>query len=488
MRKSKFNKTLVFISIAVLVLILFQSSCPITAIAAQTEKSYIYDENKFVKYVPDAYNHYLSINLVADELTANKPSDLFVTDSLIYITDQGNNRVLIYDNKFNFVKAINNFVDKTGDVSNMKQPNGIFAYDDGRILVADTGNNRIVLCDEIGNIITEIRKPANMVGVSSDNDFLPLKVSADSIGRIYAVVENINNGILQFDAEGTFMGYLGAPTVKADFWSLLWKNFFSKEQQAQMESFVPTEYNNLYVDDENFLWGTIGTEPESPIRKLNSMGNDVLARNGLFDPQGDFASADGASSVIIDVATNTNGTYSLLDQTRGRIFTYDSNGNLLFVFGNKGEKKENFGQPIAISYFDNMILVLDNAHNCLSVFNLTEYGQLLFSAVDAQYTGDFDKANELWSQIAAENSNLKYAFSGLGNSELSKGNYEDALTYFEYAGDTEGYSNAKEQLRKQQMKDSFPYIFIGIAVIAVLLILRSWIKKFIRYYRGENLL
>ena len=284
------------------------------------------------------------------------------------------------------------------------------------------------------------------------------------------------------------MGYLGAPTVKADFWSLLWKNFFSKEQQAQMESFVPTEYNNLYVDYENFLWGTIGTEPESPIRKLNSMGNDVLARNGIFDPQGDFTTADGASSVIIDVATNTNGTYSLLDQTRGRIFTYDSNGNLLFVFGNKGEKKENFGQPIAISYFDNMILVLDNAHNCLSVFNLTEYGLLLFSAVDAQYTGDFDKANELWSQIAAENSNLKYAFSGLGNSELNKGNYEDALTYFEYAGDTEGYSNAKEQLRKQQMKDSFPYIFIGIAIIAVLLILRSWIKKFIRYYRGEHLL
>ena len=466
---------------------LFGGLCSVSADTVQSERSYIYDENRVAKYVPDAYDHYLSVSLVADGAMVEKAGDMFATNDRVYVTDQEHNRVLVLDDQFRIQTVITELSDAEGKVSTLSQPNGIYAYEDGRMMIADTGNKRIVVCDGEGRISLEIHKPSNMVGVSQEHDFLPIKVAADNIGRIYAVVENVNNGILQFDDKGVFIGYLGAPVVKADFWTLLWKSIFSKEQQAQMQSFVPTEYNNLLIDEEGFLWGTIGTEPESPIRKLNSMGNDVLARNGLFDPQGDFTPASSASSVIVDVATNTNGTYSLLDQTRGRIFTYDTNGNLLFAFGNKGEKDENFGQPVAVSYFQNMLLVLDAAHSKLSVFRLTEYGQLLFDAVDAQYTGDFETANTLWSQIAAENSNLKYAFSGLGNSELSKGNFEQALTYFEYAGDTEGYSNAKEQLRKQQMKVAFPYLFAGIAVLFVGLLLYTAIKKFLRYYRGEHL-
>lgn len=470
------------------VIALLAADCGIGAVcahASDADKSYIYDENRVAKHVPDAYDHYLSVALRADGLSAVKPSDLFVTEQNVYVTDYGNNRILILDDQFRMSRTITELTDKNGVVSAFKQPNGIFAYEDGRMLVADTGNNRIVLCDADGSILLQIDKPGNMVGVSAENEFLPLKVAADTIGRIYVVAENINNGILQFDSEGVFIGYLGAPTVKADFLTLLWKSIFSKEQQSQMESFVPTEYNNLFIDEEDFLWGTIGTEPESPIRKLNAMGNDVLARNGLFAPQGDLVAADAASSVIVDVATNPNGMYSMLDQTRGRIFTYDVNGNLLFAFGNKGEREENFAQPIAITYFRDMLLVLDTAHNSLQVFRPTAYGELLFEAVDAQYTGDFDAANTLWSQIASENSNLKYAFSGLGNAELSKGNYEQALTYFKYAGDTVGYSNAKEQLRKQQMKTGFPFLFGGAAVLIVGLILNSLIRKFLRYYRGE---
>ena len=489
MRKQISNKILAITLRVLVVLIIFSccGSCFPTANAAGLEKSYIYDETKVARYVPDAYDYYLSVDLTVDGIAAEKPSDMYVTDSMIYVTDQGNHRVLIFDSNFNAVKAIDTIVDANGAESKLKQPNGIYAYSDGRILIADTGNKRIVLIDDNGNLLLEIRKPKNMVGVSTENDFLPTKVAADKIGRIYAVVENVNNGILQFDSKGAFMGYLGAPAVKTDFWTKLWKSIFSKEQQDQMESFVPTEYNNLYIDSEDFLWGTIGTEPESPIRKLNSMGNDILVRNGLFAPQGDFTTDTNAKSVIIDVATNTNGTYSMLDQTRGRIFTYDAKGNLLFIFGNKGEREENFGQPIAISYFNNMLFILDNAHNKLSVFRTTKYGQLLYDAVNAQYTGDFDSANALWSQIASENSNLKYAFSGLGNSELSIGNYEQALTYFEYAGDVDGYSNAKEMLRKQQMKSVFPYMFTGIAVVLVALITGSLVKKFLRYYKGENL-
>ncbi len=474
------------ISMAMIFSIAANGSCSVQASAAQSDRSYIYDENQVAKYVPDAYDHYLSVPLTADGLLTEKPGDLFVTKDRLYITDRDHNRVLVLDEQFQIQTVITDLTKADGTVSALNQPNGIYAYEDGRLLIADTDNKRIVLCEADGDILLEIHKPTNMVGVSQENDFLPTKVAADSTGRIYAVVENVNNGILQFDNEGVFIGYLGAPVVKTDFWTKLWKNIFSKEQQSQMQSFVPTEYNNLFIDEEGFLWGTIGTEPESPVRKLNSMGNDVLARNGLFDPQGDFTPTQAAPSVMVDVATNTNGTYSMLDQTRGRIFTYDTNGNLLFAFGNKGDKEENFGQPVALSYFNNMLVVLDAAYSKLSVFRLTAYGQLLFDAVDAQFTGDFETAYKLWAQIASENSNFEYAFSGLGNAELSKGNFEQALTYFEYAGDTSGYSNAKEQLRKRQMKEAFPYLFGGVAVLLAVLLILTVVKRFLRYYRGEN--
>ena len=60
-----------------------------------------------------------------------------------------------------------------------------------------------------------------------------------------------------------------------------------------MDLFVPTEYSNLCLDSEDFIYATISTfdgavESAEPIRKLNAKGTDILVRNGYNDPYGDL--------------------------------------------------------------------------------------------------------------------------------------------------------------------------------------------------------
>ena len=51
--------------------------------------------------------------------------------------------------------------------------------------------------------------------------------------------------------------------------------------------------------------------------------------------------------------------YSLLDRRRGRIFTYDHEGNLLYIFGGLGTQAGTFVTPVAIENIGNTIIVLD---------------------------------------------------------------------------------------------------------------------------------
>lgn len=84
-----------------------------------------------------------------------------------------------------------------------------------------------------------------MTGVDDSTKFMPTKLTVDSVGRLYVIARNINMGLIQLDAQGKFVGYIGAPEVKVDFWTLLWRRFTTKEQISKMEEFVPTELQQI---------------------------------------------------------------------------------------------------------------------------------------------------------------------------------------------------------------------------------------------------
>ncbi|MCA1724265.1 MAG: NHL repeat-containing protein, partial [Thermomicrobia bacterium] len=63
-------------------------------------------------------------------------------NSLLYVTDTGNSRVLVFDKNGTFVRMFGSFGSGNGQMDN---PVGIAARADGTIAVADTNNARVLL-------------------------------------------------------------------------------------------------------------------------------------------------------------------------------------------------------------------------------------------------------------------------------------------------------------------------------------------------------
>lgn len=438
-----------------------------------------------------------------DGQMASEPVDIFVAgDGRTYVLDMMSGRVFLYNSRFELTKIISSFFLENGEESPLNKPEGIFVTDDGIIYIADTQNERIIKINEDGRILFITNKPESFQGIAIET-FYPIKVVTDSIGRLSVVARNINMGLLQFDVEGNFTGYTGAPKVKVNLLTKVWKIISTQEQKAQMEQFVPTEYSNICIDKDGFVYGCISSISQTdvmtaytskdksgnatPIKKLNSMGKDVLKRNGTIAPLGnlDFLKT-GSVSRMIDVALGPSGSYTMLDNLTGTLYTYSDEGILLYAFGGKGKSKNSFERPVAIDYLGDDILVLDSLISQIMVFEPTEYYKVVLDAISAEYTGDFDVAYDKWGEVTRQNSNFSYAYIGLGKAEYEKGNYQEAKEYFEYARETRMYSKAKEKQRQEYMATAFPIVFSLVLVMILSFFINGTILKIRRYFEERS--
>lgn len=467
------------------------------------EQSYVYNRlGKSVK-IPAAYEYKNSVNLKRlEDMDITSPVDMFVKQTgEVFIVEAELGAILCFNENLELVDILKEFTMPNGETTTLKKPQGVFVSESDVMYIADTENNRVLVCDRDGKVSLEIVKPSNLLGTDLTS-FLPVKVVADSAGRISIIARNINSGIMQFSAEGSFIGYTGAPSVKMDAFTRLLRKFSTDKQKAQMQTYVPTEYNNIKIDQKNFIWGTISSisvnnlletinsqdvsGAVTPIKKLNTMGTDVLRRKGLFPPVGELNFIDTPSK-ITDVAIGPNNIYSLLDNQKGRIFTYNNDGILLYVFGSKGTKKGNSQTPVAIDYIGDEIVLLDSGLCQLVIYEPTTYGKLLIDAEGHYEDGNYEMANQLWKQVAELNSNFGYAYIGLGNAEYSTESYEEAMEYYEYADDSVSYSKAKEKLRKKGSQKIFPIVFIGVVGLIIVFLSYKIIRRVRRYIRGEGL-
>ena len=109
----------------------------------------------------------------------------------------------------------------------------------------------------------------------------------DSSKNMYVLVQNEYRGILQIDQNGNFISFIGSNKVTYDPVTKLWKKIMTKEQGQQMTQFLPVEYTNLSMDHEGFIYTASKADNNSPIKRLNLAGKDVLIRNGYVDMVGD---------------------------------------------------------------------------------------------------------------------------------------------------------------------------------------------------------
>lgn len=481
------KKGMILILLFFTVFVLFPSA---TIKAEKTVYTYTYDYWGKERESPDAY---IAKDLITGENLGigdfSNPQGLYVKDKLIYVCDTDNNRIVIIENDNGEVTLVNVITEFIGDnvVNTFSQPQDIFVADTGDIYIADTNNQRVLHLTSEYKLIKVMTRPIDET-IDQSSDFLPTKLVADKSGRIFVLVKNFNKGYLQYDNEGNFIGYMGANEVKFNIKDYIWKMLSTKEQKSQLAQFVPTEYNNIAMNSDGFIYATTSVFEEKqlrndqakPIRKLNSMGTDILVKNGEYPPIGDLVwdSAGGVvgSSKIIDVTAMENDIYYAVDRTRGRIFGYDYQGNLLYAFGSLGNRLGYLQFPTAIEHIGDNLLVLDSKNLGITVFQLTEYGKLINSALEKYQRGEYDNSAYYWDQVLMQNGNYDLAYIGIGRSLLRQERYKDAMYYFEFALDDKNYSKAFQLYRKEWIENNIAWIFSLIFIITILPIVVGKIK------------
>lgn len=459
---------------------------------------------------PNATDEELKTKAVA----ISNPSDIEVDDANnVYIADTDNNRIVVLDRYYKLKFIIDTFVNEQGVADKLSSPQGVFITSDrtvggkvqpGRIFVCDTNSNRIVTFDRDGNFLRIIPQPESEL-FDEGAVYKPVALAVDQYDRLYVVSSTTYQGIIVMTDEGEFTGFIGAQKASISAWQRIWRKFQTDEQRAASQTIVSTEFNNIalvngefiYVTTssikENTVLGAIRSKSKSgdyaPVKMLNAAGSEIMSRNGFFPPSGEIDTAKwqvsdtiyGASTVV-DVAAGPEHTWSIVDQKRSKVFTYDEEGNLLFAFGDTGRQLGNISSKglAGVVYQGDSMLLLDKTAKSFTVYQRTEYGDILINALHNQNERQYDRAIDDWTEILKRNSNFDAAYIGIGNALYQGGQHKEAISYFKSAYDTSHYSSAYQELRKEWISKFI--LLIPVFVVAICL---AW-TKFMKFAKRVN--
>lgn len=401
------------------------------------------------------------------------PQGLFIRENRIYVADSGNNRIVVFSSEGNgeyeLIRVVY-YVTINGVQSNFNSPRDVFEAENGHIFIADTLNNRVLHLDDNWNFVNEVLQPESET-MEQGTNFQPSNLIVDSGGRIFVQAMHVNRGLMEFDPTGEFVGYLGANRVQISPIDYFWRMIATAEQRARMELFIPTEFSNVAIDNDGFIFVTSANDQGYAVRRLNAMGSDIMIRNGHTDPIGDLwtGSAAGISgpSRFIDVVALPNDTFVAFDSTRGRLFAYDFQGNLLYVFGGVGNREGSFLQPIALANMEYSLFALDHNTGAITRFDLTEYGALINLALEQYRVGQYEESAATWQEVLRINGNFEMAYIGIARSYLRQGYYREAMEFFRIQNDREGFGRAFQFYRREWMDENFWIFMVTIGAIII---------------------
>ncbi|TAH69561.1 MAG: gluconolactonase [Anaerolineaceae bacterium] len=412
----------------------------------------------------------------------SNPQDICKTPSGdVVLADTGNHRIIILNKDMTkVIKVIKDF-DYNGEVGTFSSPYGVCVSKKNELYIADTFNNRIVVLDEDNNLVKIIKNPTSEV-LEDSYVFSPLKVSVDYADRIYCIAQNMFEGIMVFENNGQFIGFIGTIEVEISLWEKFWKRIATKEERSNQRLFIPTEFTGIDIDDDGFVYASnIDEAGEQAIRRLNPRGQDVIKKGKNENLGGDLWSAGfgkySGASQITDLVYRQKGMYSLLDRKRGRIFTYDHEGNLLYIFGGLGTQAGTFVTPVAIENIGNTIIVLDAYRAEILTFSETQYGSLINNAVGLRHDGDETKAVELWKKVLNLDENNELAYVGIGKAYLTSGDYVNAMDYLKKGMSSEFYSIAFRRYRNEVLKENMSFLLTGAVILVIIIVVAKGIYR-----------
>lgn len=470
------------IVILVLAVLLLTSLC-IPAVATDPYQGYSYssnDEGTVDVAAPQAYLPEKVYSAADLGVSLSSPEDLIFDDQgNLYICDAGSNAIYVFSAQMELIKTIDSFQNQ-GKTDTFSSPYGIFLTAEGELYVADYGNGRVVALNRNAEAFLVVENPQSDL-LGSNFVFQPMKVLVDNTNRLFVLSKNVNEGIMQFTEDGSFLGFYGSNTVTASFIDRIWKEIMTEEQTEKLTQFVPIEYTNFSLDHKGFIYAvTKASDVSDPIRRLNLFGGDVLVRapidgskkvlGDVSYPMGQVTGITGPSR-FVDITADNLGNYYALDDKRGRVFAYDEEGNLLFVFGamNSGQTGS-FTSPSAIAYRDHKIYAVDRGNEELIVFGMTEYAQLMEQAMDLYVRQEYQQSLELWEEIIKRNNNCDLAYYKAGYCLYRLKDYPKAMEYFQLVNAKEAYSDAMVKQTRIVLNENFELYVAALAIVAVVIV------------------
>ncbi len=501
------------------------------ASASSPYQTYTYSINGTALYSPDAYTPSLSVDStymglfdtermksiypdlssakLAEKMVAiNAPADL-ETDSLqnVYIADTENNRIVALDRYYKVKFIIDEFINEQGIEDELNEPQGVFVTPDkvvdgetipGRIFVCDSGSGRIVTFNHDGEFLKVIPRPESQL-FAENSIYTPVAVAVDRFDRMYVVSNTTYDGIIVMTDEGEFTGFIGAQKATLSAWDIIWRRFRTEDQKKRSEQVLSQEFNNITINSEGFIYATINPDNEgpvasairsksksgdyAPVKMLNAAGDEIMRRNGFYPPSGEvdmnkasITDTIQGPSKVMDVAVGPEQTWSIIDNKRSKVFTYDFDGNLLFAFGDMGTQLGNIAADslAAVTYQGDNMLLLDKSQKIFTVYKRTQYGDILVDALKNQNERRYDESIDDWTEILKRNSNFDTAYIGIGNALYRSGDYEESIEYYQAAYDTVNYSAAYKEIRKEWISKFL--ILIPIVLIVIIFACSKFMK------------
>ena len=454
---------------------------PLSALAdgQQGSSNYLYTMHGESISAPPAYT--LSYSLIArdyPELDAlDGMVDAYVSDDAIYILCA--KRLVVLNHDLSFRAVVSGYTDEAGKEQPLDSCSGVTVTPDGEIYITQSEKSQILHFSADYTLIRVMERP-DIVGYENVK-YRPTKMVVDNAGRLYVISKGMYEGILELNADGSFTRFFGVNEVKFTPWQLLWRVFSTREQRSRQSLWLPSDFTNLCIDQDGFLFATLLSSDKETVKRLNAKGQNIIKVptqqpypcGDQWVNQSGFGIPTG-SSQFIAVDTNDCGVYICLDSTRSRVFAYNEDHSLLFVFGGPGDREGYFRNPVDIAFIGDNILVLDALAQSIEIFSPTLYGQALMNAVRNQYHYGYETAAEYWREALSYNHNLTLAYSGIGRMLLRAGQYEEAMEYLKKGEDRVYYDKAYEKVRTATLRQ---YFVPGVTALAGLIIILAVFKR-----------
>lgn len=504
LKLSHFKKVIIFIFVFLLG---FGSFVP--SVKGAEEMDYVTANSSFRLPIPKAYNLAGTINnlgTIGEEWGKEKiyfkdPQDIFIDKKdNIYVMDSGNNRIVVMNKELETIGIY-----RSPDVKDFSSPEGIFVDDDGDIYVSDTGNSRVLHLSSKGELVEIFYNPESEL--ISGSPFSPSKLIVSKTGYIYVVR---GENIMAIDGNNGFRGLFGQTDIGYDLKEAMTRMFASDFQKLSMKRRTASSYMNITLGQDGMIYATSLERIEGEIKKLNSVGNNIYRKyksvgSGFSNPITNYIRTKILKSVVAgntfkfgeyfddegyyiepifrDIAVDSNGIITIIEELTGKIYQYDQEGNMLAAFGGTGERKGEFSRPSSIAVnSEGRIFVVDRLNNNIQYFEPTEFILTVHEATTAYDKGDYELAYSKWKHVLELHENYELAHAGIAKAYYKQEKWEMAMEESKLAGNRDIYTQAFDEYKYEVLRENFALIvFLGLAVlVGVFLFLKYSIRAGVR--------